>query len=140
METPNTPKARTAAARISRALLVIISAVGTVLALSVPALIGTVATPGVAATATTSLTWSTPVDIDGSNDLSSVSCASSSFCVAVDDGGYALIYNGSSWSTPQEIDNNPLESVSCTSSSFCVAVDGPGYAITYNGSTSTTPP
>ena len=36
--------------------------------------------------------------------LSSVSCPSASFCVAVDAGGNALTFNGSSWSAPAKID------------------------------------
>jgi RHS repeat-associated protein len=63
-----------------------------------------------------------------------VSCAGSTFCVAVDNAGNALIYNGGSWSAPTLIDgSNTLESVSCASSSFCVAVDNKGNALTYNG-------
>ncbi len=51
-----------------------------------------------------------------------VSCAMASFCVAVDENGNALTYNGSSWSS----DSTPggwLTSVSCPTASFCAAVD-----------------
>ena len=57
--------------------------------------------------------WSTPTDINSTNTLYSVSCASSSFCVPVGVAGNALVYNGSTWSTPADIDStNTLYSVS----------------------------
>jgi hypothetical protein len=69
--------------------------------------------------------------------LTSVSCTSSSFCMAVDTRGAALTYNGSTWSAPLSADSTggPLTSVSCTSTTFCAAADGSGNALTYNGST-----
>jgi hypothetical protein len=88
----------------------------------------------------------------------SVSCASTSFCVAVTDytssAGYTqnlvLTYNGSEWSqnssaslSTSATQNNQLDGVSCTSPSFCAAVgyymNPAGYdqnlALVYNGST-----
>jgi hypothetical protein len=38
-----------------------------------------------------SLSWSAPVNIDGSGYFTSVSCASSSFCMAVGDYGNAIV-------------------------------------------------
>lgn len=38
--------------------------------------------------------------------LMSVSCVSAKFCVAVDQQGDALTWNGTSWSSPQFIDSN----------------------------------
>ncbi|MGH9291818.1 MAG: Ig-like domain repeat protein [Acidimicrobiales bacterium] len=77
--------------------------------------------------------------MDG-NALDSVSCASSTFCVAVDAGGNALVYNGARWTLPTSIDpGNALDSVSCASSTFCVAVDDAGNALVYNGATWTLP-
>lgn len=78
--------------------------------------------------------WSAPASIDPGSRLTSVSCASSSFCVAVDEAGKAISYNGSSWSAPVTIDGgHNLGSVSCPSSSFCVAVDE-HRALSFNGS------
>ncbi len=79
-------------------------------------------------------TWSNPAAIDTTNKgLSSVSCATSTFCVAVDSAGYETTYTGT-WSTPSKIDTNGgLTSISCTSSTFCVAVDSAGYETTYTG-------
>lgn len=70
-----------------------------------------------------------------------VSCASASFCVVVGAGtsGDVTIYDGTSWSTPVDIDRGALYSVSCTSPTFCVAVGTDGNAVTYDGSTWSTP-
>jgi hypothetical protein len=67
-----------------------------------------------------------------------VSCASATFCAAVDAGGNALTFNGKTWSTPDTIDAGtiwPLDAVSCPTVTFCTAVDGWGQAFTFNGST-----
>jgi hypothetical protein len=79
--------------------------------------------------------WSAPTQVEA---WTSVSCASASFCVAVDGDERATIFNGGSWSSPTTIDDpggiGGLESVSCPSASFCVAVDGGGNAVTFDGS------
>jgi len=78
--------------------------------------------------------WSAPSTID-SRGLSGISCPTTSFCVAVDAGGYALKYNGSSWSSFGDIDaGRVLNNISCISSVFCMAIDDSGYAVKYNGS------
>lgn len=84
--------------------------------------------------------WSTPSSVDPGNALTAVSCPSASFCVAVDDGGGALTWNGRTWSTPSAIAGSGtlVADVSCASSSFCVAVAG-GAALRWNGSTWSTP-
>jgi hypothetical protein len=89
-----------------------------------------------ATSATAAATWSAPTDIDGSNHLDSVSCPSTSFCVAVDAEGDALNYNGSSWSSPSLIGGT--DAVSCPSVTFCAAV-GPNDFLTYHGTTWSTP-
>lgn len=76
-------------------------------------------TPGVAAASETD--WSAPMNVDGSNAVVAVSCASSLFCAAVDLDGNALTYNGSSWSAPDMINEGDLFAVSCPSATFCVA-------------------
>ena len=89
--------------------------------------------------------WSAPQSIDPiGSGLTSVSCATASFCVAVDNSGNALTWNGSSWSTPQTIDSKGilgggLATVSCPTTSFCQAFDGFGNAVTWNGSSWSTP-
>ena len=83
--------------------------------------------------------WSAPTNIDYTS-FYSVSCPSPSFCMAVDDSGNALIWNGSSWSNPKNIDrDNILYSVSCPSPSFCMAVDDSGYVLNWDGNTWSSP-
>ena len=55
--------------------------------------------------------------------------------MAVDGTGSLFTYNGSSWSTPSDVDGQtPIVSLSCApGSSFCVAIDGRGDALTFNG-------
>ncbi len=88
------------------------------------------------ATTNEGVVWSAPSTVDSTRLMSSVSCTSSSFCMAVDTSGHVVKYNGTSWSAPSDIDGTAsIESVSCTSSSFCMAVDSFGYYLTFNGST-----
>ncbi len=80
--------------------------------------------------------WQAPAAIDAGHSLNDVSCASTTFCIAVDNGGNVLTFTGSAWSAPLNIDGTTaLEAVSCPSASFCVAVDAKGNAFQYNGST-----
>ncbi|HLI00288.1 MAG TPA: right-handed parallel beta-helix repeat-containing protein [Acidimicrobiales bacterium] len=87
-------------------------------------------------------TWRAPATVDPpQGDLTAVSCASASFCVAVDAHGNALTYDGTSWSRPApvDLDGGGFLSVSCPSSAFCVAVDRDGRAVRLNGSAWTAP-
>ena len=78
--------------------------------------------------------WS-EVPVDLPLHPQSVSCPSTSFCVAVDNDGNAVTYNGSSWGAPTGIDSDvSLTSVSCPSTSFCLALARDGNVVTYNGS------
>jgi len=80
--------------------------------------------------------WSAPVTVPDF-DITDVSCASSSFCLAVDNGGDVLDYNGSSWTSPESIgasgNAHPLADVSCVTSAFCAAVDTSGNLLTIDG-------
>jgi hypothetical protein len=99
-------------------------------------LVGGVVTPNGAGA---SSGWSGPVSVDNGG-MKAVSCSSASFCVAVDSSGFALTYDGSSWSLPFLIDSgHALRSVSCLSASFCVAGDDNGHALTYDGSSWSAP-
>jgi hypothetical protein len=77
-------------------------------------------------------TWSAPDRIDASG-LTSVSCPSTAFCLAVDGTGHALRWNGSKWSAATQIDSSALTGVSCPDTTFCVAVDARGDAVRRNG-------
>jgi len=59
-----------------------------------------------------------------------VSCTRPNFCVAVDGQGNTETYNGTSWTKPEQVDQDfPLTDVSCGSTGHCVAVDGGGQAV-----------
>jgi hypothetical protein len=107
----------------------------TIAVVSMGAVTAVIAAPGLAAAQPS---WSSPLDVDGSNFISSVSCASVSFCVAVDLHGNALTFNGTIWSAPVNVElsgfSNGPNAVSCTSSTFCMATDRLGQAIMFNGS------
>jgi hypothetical protein len=62
------------------------------------------------------------------NQLTAVSCASSQFCMAVDDQGNAVSFLSVGWTSPdQSIDpGETLISVSCPTTTFCAAVDQNG--------------
>jgi hypothetical protein len=61
-----------------------------------------------------------------------VSCTSSHFCVAVDGQGNAETYNGTSWTKPEQVDQDfPLTGVSCGSTDRCDAVDGDGHVLEF---------
>jgi hypothetical protein len=79
--------------------------------------------------------WTTPTTIDPGNNLISVSCASTSFCAAVDTNGAGFTLNGTSWNRTNGVGaSGNVTSVSCApDSNFCAAVDSAGDAVTFNG-------
>jgi hypothetical protein len=79
-----------------------------------------------------------------SGNLRSISCPTTTFCMAVDDyGNNALMWNGTAWTAPVSIDPGgatvEFTSVSCGSASSCVAVDTSGNALTWNGASWSAP-
>jgi hypothetical protein len=71
--------------------------------------------------------------------VNAVSCATASFCVAVDGIGDAVTYDGTSWSATTIDPETSLISVSCPTASFCVADDANGDVLTYDGSSWSAP-
>lgn len=75
-----------------------------------------------------------------SNSIEAVSCAYTSFCMAVDIRGQYMIFNGSSWLGPQIINSlafghgadESLIAVSCPVDNYCVAITYIGFAVIYN--------
>jgi hypothetical protein len=119
------PSARAGARRASGIRLVLAAAVvaGSVLA----------TVPGDAAFASGG--WSAPIAADPGQTVSSVSCPSVRFCIAVDEAGNAIIHKrNNSWEAPNpiEVGDGGLPSVSCTSTIFCMAVDGAGNVRRYS--------
>jgi hypothetical protein len=85
-------------------------------------------------------TWSDEILDSDYYSITSVSCVSTAFCMAVDALGNEFTWNGSTWGARLDVDSaNSLDSVSCPSTSFCAAVDQEGNALTFNGSTWSAP-
>jgi hypothetical protein len=86
------------------------------------------------------LKWSVP-SIDPGFALYTVSCPTTTSCVAADNDGNVFTYNGTSWSELKDVDppNQSLTSVSCPTTTFCVAMDQDGNALTYNGTSWSAP-
>jgi len=79
----------------------------------------------------------------GSEDVTSVSCPSASFCMAVLGSGYAAMYDGTTWSQPTGLSSSlgQPDSVSCPTVAFCMAVDADDSStFLFNGSTWTSAP
>ena len=75
-------------------------------------------------------TWSAPVMVAPSTNLTALSCAPSAACAVVGLGGQVRTYDGSSWSDATQVDPyGSLQSISCPASGFCAAVDGVGYVV-----------
>ncbi|HEU5270412.1 MAG TPA: hypothetical protein VFU36_10865 [Jatrophihabitans sp.] len=80
------------------------------------------------------LRWSAPVVNDPkaahtlSGQLNYLSCPTVTFCMSANGDGYAITFDGHSWSSPVRISPYPnVLGVSCASPTFCVAVGGGGY-------------
>jgi hypothetical protein len=78
-------------------------------------------------------TWSSPVAVDPGQQLTAVSCASSTFCAAVGADGKAATFNGTGWTTPTTVSARPLRVLSCASATFCRVIDDQGATATYDG-------
>ena len=82
-------------------------------------------------------TWSGPTSVLGQPQSVSVSCLSTTFCVAVPlSGKFAMEYNGSTWEPMFGWLGEPAtSSVSCASKWYCVAVAQFGLTQVWNGTT-----
>jgi hypothetical protein len=80
---------------------------------------------GPATIAAAASTWAAPTPVAGASGLNSVSCPTSSFCMAVDQQGNAFTSDGTTWTEddPFGTAGQHLTSVSCPSASLCVAVE-----------------
>jgi len=98
----------------------------------------------IASPAVGSIAWQSPVAVS-SSPLVAVSCATATFCVALDGAGNAYRFNGSQWSTPSALGGQSglggeVAAVSCTSPSFCMAIaPGSDAVVSWNGSSWSSP-
>lgn len=77
----------------------------------------------------------------------SVSCPTSTFCMATDNSYHAYIFTGTAWRGPYIINQARAKpgagadylSVSCATPQFCAAVDNTGHLYTFNGSSWSAP-
>ncbi len=81
--------------------------------------------------------WTSLSSVDGTNELTSVSCASSSVCTAVDSAGNVveLAFSGSWTPTLVPVDSVSIKSISCPTTSFCMTVDSAGKSYYGSGTT-----
>ena len=72
----------------------------------------------------------TSTTLTSTGTLASLSCASATFCVVGGSGGNVYTYDGSSWTSAQNIDGSAgSTAVSCPTSTFCADVDTGGAAL-----------
>jgi predicted deacylase len=75
-------------------------------------------------------------------DFAALTCApTATFCVAVNQSGYATMLSGTTWSTPTVIDPGQgwLVDISCPTDSYCQAIDSTGRVFTRVGATWSAP-
>ena len=73
--------------------------------------------------------WSAATLIDPpSGYLTSVSCPTATFCLAVDGNGNFFTYESGVWSSSGKFGGVSVTSISCPTSSFCAAVASDGSA------------
>ena len=71
--------------------------------------------------------------IEPHHQFTSISCPTTSWCMAVDNQGNAYIYNTGNWSRATIVSAHSLSSVSCPNTTFCMAVDSQANAYEFNG-------
>jgi hypothetical protein len=82
-------------------------------------------------------TWSAPKDLASGTERSAVvSCASTTMCLAVDEGGTSLRFDGTTWrrlAAPTDFQLEGTYDVACPATSFCSALLNGGSVATFNG-------
>jgi hypothetical protein len=73
--------------------------------------------------------WSGLSAIDVGHAFTAVSCATATFCVAVDNSGNAAVLNHGNWTVSPV--GSVMLTVSCPVRGFCVATNGAGGAAAY---------
>ncbi|HET7798903.1 MAG TPA: hypothetical protein VFL38_00695 [Humibacillus xanthopallidus] len=99
-----------------------------------------VAQPATTTATTTSLEWGTPAVVAPYVGApSTLSCPTSTWCIAGDWSGQSLTWNGTSWSAParavdvdREEDMGGFHAIGCASTTFCAASVLDGGLVTYS--------
>jgi hypothetical protein len=82
-------------------------------------------------------TWSAPKDLASGTDRSAVvSCATTTMCVAVDEGGVSVRFDGSSWrplSASQTYSLSTVVDLACPATTFCAGLLNDGSVASFNG-------
>jgi hypothetical protein len=80
--------------------------------------------------------WSTPHQLTDGSYGYTVSCASTSMCVAVAASGHVFRWSGGRWGSATMVDHTSgnLQTVACPSTTSCVALDGWGNVQGFDGS------
>lgn len=107
--------------RLRWRLIAVVVATMTVAANFIAEAVPASATPG---NGDGSYVWQNPLP-NGTHALNAISCASSSFCVAVGDGIAATV-DGANWTSRVHSETNLLAGVSCPDSGHCFAVGASG--------------
>jgi hypothetical protein len=115
----------------TRAVLVTLAALAAVAASGSAA--GAASRPSVAPP---KLTWSKPAEVSTSI-AQALSCATTTFCVSIDNDSNAYSFNGTSWGKPVSLQDPDSDywAVSCPTSAFCAAVSQSGYGSFYRDGT-----
>ena len=77
--------------------------------------------------------WTPVAAIDVGHSFTAVSCATATFCVAVDNSGNAAVLNRGTWHVSPM--TGTVLTVSCPVRGFCVATNIAGGAVVYQGGT-----
>jgi hypothetical protein len=84
--------------------------------------------------------WGTPQDLVSGHTLAAVACADASYCVALDNSGNYLVFNGSTWTSPAPVYANTYPtSIACPVADDCVAVGSQGNYTTFDGTSWASP-
>ena len=105
--------------------------------LSVVAVVGLhrfTAAPAASASAPSPVAWPGQArTLPGNLAATAVSCPTSTFCMAVGNGGQRTIFDGTTWSLPTDVaDGIALIDVDCPSANVCLAIDAEGSAVAYD--------
>ena len=102
----------------------------------------TTTTTGTSASTTVTTTpspWSAPAPaVDTTHPITTVSCPTTTFCLALNEADTAYRYNGTTWSAALPVTAAPAPSpaaadLSCTGPTFCMAVPGGNDVVMWNG-------